>query len=137
MLVVGILLGWVVHRAHVQRDALAAIRKAGGSVQYDWQYKDGGRIADGKPRGPKWLADRLGPDYFDTITTVSSGPATSDAELAHIGQLTQLEQLNLRESAAVTDAGLAHVKGLTRLRILYLRGTQVTDAGLAHIEGPW
>ena len=59
----------------MQRDALAAIRKAGGSVQYDWQYKDGGRIADGKPRGPKWLADRLGPDYFDTITTVSSGPA--------------------------------------------------------------
>jgi hypothetical protein len=38
-------LGWVVHRAHVQRDAVAAItklrRNTRGSVYYDWQYMVG------------------------------------------------------------------------------------------------
>jgi hypothetical protein len=100
VLVIGVLLGWIVRRAGVQRDAVAAIRNASGSVRYDWQYKDG-EPTEGKPGGPTWLVDRLGPDYFDTITTVLSGPSTSDAELARIGQLDQLELLNLSGATAV------------------------------------
>src|SRR5437660_1281241 len=42
---IGGVLGWVVHRAHVQRDAVAAIttlrRNTRGSVYYDWQYVAG------------------------------------------------------------------------------------------------
>ena len=39
VLVFGGMLGWVVHLAHVQRDAVAAIRSGGGQVTYDWQLK--------------------------------------------------------------------------------------------------
>jgi internalin A len=74
VLVIAVVLGWVVHRAQVQRDAVAAIRKAGGSIQYDWQYKDGQAVRSGRPRGPMWMADRLGADYFDTVTTVLGKP---------------------------------------------------------------
>ncbi len=40
MIVIGIVgggLGWIIHRAQVQRDAVAAIGRAGGFVLYDWQ----------------------------------------------------------------------------------------------------
>ena len=40
---IGGVLGWVAHRAHVQRDAVAAIttlrRNTRGSVYYDWQVR--------------------------------------------------------------------------------------------------
>ena len=39
VLMLGGVLGWVVHLAHVQRDAVAAIRSGGGSVIYNWQLK--------------------------------------------------------------------------------------------------
>ena len=111
VLLIAVVLGWIVHRAHVQRDAVAAIKQAGGSVLYDWQYKDGRRVDGGRPAGPKWL----GPDYFDTVTWAEAGPKASDPELAHIGRLTRLAFLNFSDAPAVTDAGLAHLAGLTQL----------------------
>ena len=41
VLVIGAGLGWIVHQAHVQRDAVAAIKNAGGSVKYDWEWTGG------------------------------------------------------------------------------------------------
>jgi hypothetical protein len=41
MVAVGFLcgaLGWVIHRAAVQRDAVAAIERARGTVMYDWEW---------------------------------------------------------------------------------------------------
>jgi hypothetical protein len=125
---------WVVQRAHLQRDAVAAIKRAGGLVEYDWQRVNGRRVPNGKPKGPGWLVDRLGPDYFADVTCVHFRGRRSDAELAHIGNLRRLESLDL-SGTAVTDAGLAHLKGLTRLQSLRLSGTTVTDAGLAHLKG--
>jgi hypothetical protein len=37
VLVIGGGLGWVVREAHMQRDAVAAVVKAGGTVLYDWR----------------------------------------------------------------------------------------------------
>jgi hypothetical protein len=37
VLITGGVLGWVIHRTHVQRDAVAAIRRAGGNIRYDWE----------------------------------------------------------------------------------------------------
>ena len=34
-------LGWIVHRAKIQRDAVAAIQRAGGSAFYEWDFRDG------------------------------------------------------------------------------------------------
>src|SRR5262249_9079810 len=69
VLVAGGGVGWVVHRARVQREAVAAIRQAGGRVFYDWEqiptrglYRDVLRPnPNGRPGWPKWLVDHLGP----------------------------------------------------------------------------
>ena len=42
VLIIGGSLGWVVHRARVQRRAVAAIEKAGGTVEYEG--RDWGRV---------------------------------------------------------------------------------------------
>jgi hypothetical protein len=63
-------LGWAVHRARVQREAVEAIRRAGGFVEYDvdWDYLygPGGRM----PRWQGWLANVVGVDYFGTVRGV-------------------------------------------------------------------
>jgi hypothetical protein len=40
VLVIGALLGWMARRARVQREAVAAIQKAGGMVGYNWEWKE-------------------------------------------------------------------------------------------------
>ena len=70
VVLLGVVLGWVVHRAQLQREAVVAIERAGGLVCYDWQWKDGRDIPGGKPWVPRWLVDRIGVDYFGSITLV-------------------------------------------------------------------
>jgi hypothetical protein len=160
VLAIGAALGWIVGQAHIQRDAVAVIEKAGGSVLYDWEWGDGNKIPGGKPSGPRWLVDQIGVDYFGHVTAVefsmqpgatdstleevghltrvevlyANSPSVSDAGLAHLAGLRNLSTLDLA-GTNVTDAGLAHLKGLTHLKRLYLRGTHVTDAGLVHLKG--
>jgi hypothetical protein len=38
ILVFGCWLSWYARRVQAQRDAVAAIKKAGGSVAYDWEW---------------------------------------------------------------------------------------------------
>ena len=109
VLVIGAALGWVVHRARVQRDAVAAIRKAGGAIWYDWQFKGNSHIPKGEPRGPRWLVEALGVDYFGYVTVVNGTRLFSDNELVPVESLGHLERLILHGSS-VTDAGLAHVR---------------------------
>jgi hypothetical protein len=52
----------MVHHAHVQREAVAAIERAGGEVMYDWQWKDNA-LVHGRPWASRWLVDRVGIDY--------------------------------------------------------------------------
>ena len=132
VLVIGGWLGWVVHRARVQREAVAAIERAGDKVWYDWEWNNGRPIPNGKPRCPKWLVDRIGVDYFGHVTSVYARHA-SDAELVHIGNLRQLECLILVGSF-VTDAGLAHLEGVSSLQVLNLQRTRIADAGLPHLK---
>jgi internalin A len=134
VLVIGVGLGWVVREAHIQRDAVAAIRRAGCSVMYNWEWSDGKLIPGGKPQAPSWLVDLVGVDYFGHVTVVGCSFSASDATLADIGRLTRL-QLLYANSPYLGDAGLAHLKGLTKLTRLDLFGTRVTDAGVPHLTG--
>jgi internalin A len=134
VLVIGAGLGWIVRSAHVQRDAVAAIRNARGSVIYDWQRKKTTLSLREKPKAPKWLVSLIGVDYFGHVIHVWLSPIETDAVIVQVGRLTPLESLSLSGSS-VSDAGLAHLKGLTNLSVLELSGTHVTDAGLAHLKG--
>jgi Leucine-rich repeat (LRR) protein len=164
VLVVAVWLGRIVCQAHIQRDAVAAIRKAGGTVAYNWEWDQGKSIPGGRPWAPSWLVDLIGVDFFGHTTAVDlelplewpSGPA--NAPLAEVGRLNQLQRLRLSHASLtdaelgdlkgvtklsnlrlidtqVTDAWLVHLKGLTNLSNLSLYGTQVTDAGLVHLKG--
>ena len=159
VLVIGAGLGWTVRQAHVQRDAVAAIKSAGGSVKYDWEWRDGKPISGGEPWPSRWLASLIGIDYFGHVIEVNVSlagksdevilqvarldrlqhldfhyPAVGDVELAHLKRLTNLKWLDLSASP-VTDAELSYLKGLNNLSGLALSGTQVTDAGLVHLTG--
>jgi hypothetical protein len=135
VLVIGAGLGWIVRQAHIQRDAVAAIWKAGGVIQYEWQWRDGNSTPLGKPWAPTWLVELIGVDYFGHVTLAeiqwpSTGP---DALLAQVGRLTQLDVLI--SSASLSDAGLVHLQGLTKLELLDISGTKITDARLVHLKG--
>jgi len=159
VLAIGVGLSWLVHSARVQRDAVAAIRRAEGGVCYNWEWKDGQVISGGAPTCPRWLVDRLGVDYFGHVVRVTSSFDPSDTELVSIGRLSGLVELALiRASLAnerfgslnglhslkalrldfcrVNDAGLAQLKRLSSLRELRLAGCEcdITDAGLVNIK---
>jgi hypothetical protein len=137
VLIVGGWLGWVVRSAQIQRDAVAAIKQAGGSVRYDWEFSNGESLSGGKPWAPRWLVNLIGVDYFGHITAAVAhhmSAETSDAVLAQVGRLTRVQSLNLHDSP-ISDSGLVHLKGLTNLQVVLLYRTQVSDAGLVHLKG--
>jgi hypothetical protein len=120
VLVIGGGLGWIVHQAHVQRDAVGAITRAGGSVMYDWEWNNGKSVPGGKPWAPRWLVDLIGVDYFGHVAMVDLwGAHVTDAELLqlHLRGLTDLSYLTLIDGQ-VSDAGIEKLKqALPRLTI--------------------
>ena len=135
MLLLAVALGWIVHRAEVQRTAVAAIRRPGGTPIYEWDMKNGVHISNGRPWWPQQLVALIGVDYFgDVVAFTGGGPRFSDTELSRVVNLRRLEQINVNASS-VTDAGLAHVGRFHRLTLLQIADTGITDAGLAHLEG--
>jgi hypothetical protein len=137
VLLIGAGVGWIVRSARIQRDAVAAIQKAGGYVGYGWAGSNRDEFAE-KALAPKWLVHLIGVDYFGHVTDVSlvfvATPAPGDAESVHLEGLAELAHLNLAVTR-VTDAGLVHLNGLTKLAWLDLGGTRITDAGLVHLKG--
>jgi len=137
VIVVGAGLGWIVRfvrSTRAQREAVAAIERAGGRVWYDWEQKDGNPTPFARPRVPRWLGDRVGWYYFGDVVVVELVLVGSDAELIHVGNLSRLERL-LLFSSPVTDDGVTHLKGLTCLQELNLSFTEVTNAGLENLKG--
>src|SRR4051812_23869447 len=51
-----------------QREAVSAIEQAGGSVSYEWEWRNGRPLPVASPaRWPKWLIRALGPDLFGHV----------------------------------------------------------------------
>jgi hypothetical protein len=140
VLVLGSALGWIVNRAKVQRDAVAAIERTGGSVKYQWEWKDEGPNSSGKPKWPIWMLDHIGPNLAH-IAGVNVAPGGSDEQMLAVGKLKNLETLVVHKSS-ITAAGLAPLTGLADLRskansklsTLVLTGTNVTDGGVLRLQ---
>lgn len=58
----------------------------------------------------------------------------SDADLAQLKRLKQLERLEL-SCKEITDAGLKHLKGLRQVKYLSLASNRITDEGLQDLKG--
>ena len=138
VLLIGGGTGWVAYRARVQREAVAAINRAGGHAVYDFQYA-GGTAPDthqggGKPWAPKWMVDFLGPDYFGTVISVDLEGCRTGEVLHSRGASRPPRVLSLSMSD-VTDEQMSQLAGLDHLRELGLADTSLGDAGLGAVEG--
>jgi Leucine-rich repeat (LRR) protein len=135
VLLLGGGLGWIERSVRIQRDAVAAIKRTGAGVLYDWQFRNAIPNPKGKPWAPKWLVDRLGVDYFGSPAyVIAFTQKMDDATLVAVGRLSHFERLDIATSS-VTDFGLANLQALKRLRDLDLSASQVGDAGLMHFKG--
>ena len=160
VLVIGVWLGWIVRSARIQREAVAAIEKAGGIASYyDWEWTTGGIIPGRKPWAPRWLVDLIGVDYFGHVTTVAVllvlnaiRRSVRTGRASHSTEQLYLVGTSLSDSGCTSAradqpsaarpllyAGHRHrvsaSEGLTNLSLLRLDNTRVTNAGLAHLKG--
>jgi hypothetical protein len=112
LVVVTLLCVWLgiqVNAARRQREAVAEILKAGGTVSYDY-----------KPPGPVWGRNAIGDDYFQTVNAVQlSHPP--DRRLRQSYEITLVKGISFEH-----DPALASLEKLSHLEILSLRGTHVT-----------
>ncbi len=122
--------------ARRQREAIAAIKKLGGDVFYDWQH-DAKGLPVTQPPGPAGLRNLLGFDFFDSVYEVvwrSNGRnRVTDNELELLTGFADLCRLDL-SGTQVTDIGLENLKGLSQLKWLDLYQTKVTDAGVKKLQ---
>ena len=161
VLLSGLWMGWRVNRANDQRRAVAAIRRAGGGISYDYQFSvsKAYRNPNARPWAPAWLRNWLGDEFFQEVTSVQflnrpltdhdlaplarldcleevaiSGAPITDAGLKHLANLKKLRTLHLWETTGITDAGIAHLSSLTKLQTLALYRCSITDASLVHLR---
>ena len=83
-------------RARIQREAVAAIKSAGGHVDYDGE-SGAARPFRAEDMAPRWLVDLLGVDYFGHVTDVWL-PTTPDGAIAKVACLTRLERSESRST---------------------------------------
>jgi internalin A len=138
VLIIACALGWIVNRARVQRIAVVAVRKAGGTVWYDFEHRRGPGPRPGLRRWQRLIANAIGVDFVGSVTLVSMPVSGSKADcrtiLARLGDFDRLEYVDLI-GRWVEDDALASLRGQHRLRSLVLQHTRITEAGLAHLEG--
>jgi hypothetical protein len=141
VLMIAALLGWFVRCVKTQRDAVGAITKADGGVQYSYQWdpRRGHYDRRRQPRCPKWLLDLVGIDCVYSVESVSVRVESNDTVLSAVGKLTRLRELGLYayrgEAEGVADNGMINVGRLTALESLSIYNVPVTDSGLAHLKG--
>jgi hypothetical protein len=148
LLLLSLWLGWQVNKVREQREAVAAVRRCGGLVYYDYEYVNG-RFTGGRgPWAPRWLRGLLGDEFFQEVRHVNLtyGDATGkcldeangltyDRVLARVARLPGVRWLTLMGNQA-TDEGLRHIGTMTGLEVLFIwDASSVTDAGVAHLAG--
>jgi internalin A len=158
VLILGGSFGWLMRSVRIQREAVLAIERGGGSVRYDSGWTANRSRVTRDPWAPDWLVRRLGIDYFAHVSRVDFTGHFSDQSLAPLAGLTrpfslEIDATNIEriltppgtpsrptfppelKSAPVTDAGLSHLKGMTNSAelVLLCPYSQVSDIGLSYL----
>jgi Leucine Rich repeat len=144
--VFAVALSWPARRAHFQRDLVASIGIAGGSVKYDWEWSDGKSLPGAKPPAPEQVAEFIGIDFFGQVKAVELFPSgryvrdstatdrkNFESALKSVAHLPGVQHVDLLASR-VNDADLTKLNGLKDLTHLDLNWTEITDAGLARLS---
>ncbi len=143
-------LSWEMTKAREQKEAVAAVRKAGLVVGYDYEYDTKANLITAALNGPTWIHNWFGDDFVSDVVGVqmSFGLAGSvmtgfvplpdckatDEELLPVKTFSRLRSLDLT-GTRVPDAGMACVEQLRELQSLDLWCTNVGDKGIAHLRG--
>jgi hypothetical protein len=69
----------------------------------------------------------------EPLSLTLAGTLVTDAGLAHLGNIPNLERVNL-SGTEITDAGLMRLETLTQLKTLRLGQTDVTDEGMKRLQ---
>ena len=134
VLIVGCGIGWKVSRDRSEQQAVEAIRAAGGTVLYDYQYSTDLEImirimSVKEPTAPRWLRRWLGDDFFRSVAAVQfMGPIQPEV-LGAVARLDGLVYLNLPATQGLEDAWPV-LGRLTRLEKVYLAGSGVNDQAI-------
>jgi len=117
---VAVAIGLVAYRGQQRKAALAAVRKAGGTIHMG--VGEHSRLED-------WF----GPDAFGSVWRVDLHQGKADKALvAQIAVLKELTTLDL-SNADIDDEGVRQIAHLP-LRVLWLQSTHITDASAATIS---
>jgi hypothetical protein len=120
-------LGFKVEAARKQREAVAAIKKVGGYVDYDYDKK------------PHHLANYCGVDLLHSVISVRvfskpDSPQELRELLPHLSHLPRLRKLSII-NGRFRDVDLQHIAGLTELKSLELYSNAITGEGFKHLVG--
>jgi hypothetical protein len=149
ILVIALWLGWRVDKAHRQSHAISQVEKYNGYVRFDYEYLNGKEIPNPEPKGPKWLRQHLGDDYFREVSRVIYvDQPLSDATLAPLTDLSAIEELRFLTRMhhgkdpvdpppgleRLTESGLSRLEALTRLRRVEFYDMELTGSMLRHLN---
>jgi Leucine-rich repeat (LRR) protein len=140
-LIVAIPCAWLgrkIEQKRREREAVAAIMKAGGIVVYDYQkpsLKSGQAFKPvEEPNGPALLRNLLGENLFSEVYAVyHNNAALSDDEIELLERFPHLQDLNL-SGCHFRVAGLTRIARLTSLRDLALGGIRPPDDDVAGFD---
>jgi hypothetical protein len=141
-IVVAVACGWLgrrIERKRNEREAIEAILKFGGSVEYDYQllhpFPGASWSPTAEPYGPAWMRNLLGENFFSEVNGVLLYESKiTDDGLVNLKWFTEAQYLWLEEDN-ISDIGLVNIKPLKRLYALNLALTNVGDAGLENLIG--
>ena len=120
--------------ARMQRDAISELSKLEVAfIYYDCHYDGSMGFGEDKLRGPLWLRNLVGDDFFNHVARVNlTATEADDTTLEYLAAFPKLRSLLLDETT-ITDDGLKRLRGLHNLEHLSLLRTQVTDDGLKNL----
>ncbi|MCE9556821.1 MAG: hypothetical protein K8T91_26025 [Planctomycetes bacterium] len=132
--IIAVLFGWWSYKAQRQREAVAALRKIGGTAYYH-RYLPWTSENYDSPKWPPWVLDTVVADYLARVQVIRLNSTTvTDDDLKFLKNMPALEELQLNNTD-ITDVSLQHLEDLTALHTLWLDNTRVSDAGLKHLTG--
>jgi hypothetical protein len=146
LLVMGVLLvavlAWVVLSGGGQHAAVAAITRAGGKVQYDWEVTrthgpDGDESVPnpgGQPPWPRAVIAFVGPDCFGDVVSVDLQRNDNRYLQERVERQQNEPSGDLIAHQKAADRALAAATRLRRLQHLSIAFSPVSNAGLDHLR---
>ncbi len=137
IVVIAVPIGWLARQIHTQRQAIAAVVAAGGTIGfiYHWQDDPATGMKRTEPAAPRWLRRWLGDELFQSVYSVTYDNVTTPDALVGLAAFDRLEVLSLEESSDPSrlfpvEVDWRPVQGLQNLHSVGVHGRLASDRAL-------